>query len=236
VSDPTLPPSLAAEIADLQRRLNNLERSQRLPFSSTRGGAFVFLDSNLNHRLDMGSVAVDGSIGNGDTTPYGVFIRGDGGGFVVGTRAGDRGLIAPNIPMNMHDPFSKVVTSGTFVSLYESICFFPAHQVVHVQAAVIVDAGTVGEVKLVEGFTSTATSVLNLPAGTNSRLDFEWLHPASVGLYDSQAVTTTALWVQMHVRRVSGAGNVTVYYPDPSELTSKFLHPNAATNGHPTLV
>lgn len=35
--DPALPPSLAAELADLKRRLANLERSPQLPYSSSKG-------------------------------------------------------------------------------------------------------------------------------------------------------------------------------------------------------
>lgn len=44
--DPALPASLAAELAELRRRLDAVERSPRLPNSSIRGGALTILNED----------------------------------------------------------------------------------------------------------------------------------------------------------------------------------------------
>ena len=235
MADPTLPPSLAAEIADLRRRLNNLERSQRLPFSSTRGGAFLFFDDSGNRRKAMGNVNLDGSIG-GITTAYGEFEYGDGGAIALAVREGDRGIMYPEMEIPHHTPTSINVTSGSFLTLWESYQHFPAYEVVFVEMAVITDAGTSGEVRLFENGNNQATSVASVGAAFNGTVQFEWLHPAHTGLYDPRAQPSTNLLLAVQARRTGGAGNVIVFPPRHMRMTSKFIHPDAATDGHPVVI
>jgi hypothetical protein len=234
--DPTLPPSIAAEIADLKRRIANLERSPRLPFSSTRGGAFVFQDNSGKVRRAQGGVNFDGTIG-GVTTAYGDFQYGDGGTVISAAREGDRGIVYPDMQMSFHEPIQKAVTSASFVTLWEAYTDFPEHEVLYVEFAVQSDSGTTGEIRLFENKRNIASSVASIPAAYNGAVSFEWVHPATVGLYDqSDPLAQNNLNVAIQVRRVSGAGNVSPFAPRNQRLTSKFLHPNANTNGNPVVV
>lgn len=233
MSDPTLPPSLAAEIADLKRRLNNLERSQRLPFSSTRGGAFLFLDDNGQPRMTLGNVALDGSVG-GVLAAYGLMLRGDQGAIVLMTRAGDDGIVYPELPVPIWDPGepNKDTTSATFVSMWEARWDFPPSDVYRCEGFVASAVGTTGEMRLVIG--ATATSVLAIPAAANNTYSFDWIHPAPTGLYDPSS-TEGSLVVSIQARRTGGAGAVGVRRPHLSVLSSKLMRSLADTSGHPTL-
>ena len=236
MSDPTLPPSLAAEIAELKRRLNNLERSQRLPFSSTRGGAFLFLDDDGNTRKTLGNVNLDGSIG-GVTAAYGEFMRGDGGALIFMTREGERGMVYPEVTLPgraLTPTFDLTITSGTFTSYWEYRNVFPAYEVFNLIMQCATDVGTTGEVRLLCG--ATATSVATIPSNGNGEVHFEWLHPAPTGLYDPRARPEGNLVVGVQVRRASGAGNVYIDQPYEAKLTSKLFLGSAATNGNPSFV
>lgn len=233
-NDPTLSPSLAAELADLKRRLDNLERSPKVPFSSTRGGVFSFLDEDGNLRFALGNeTGLDGSI-NGITTVYGAFGHGDGNAIAFALREGDRGLTYPIFPVPLHDVVSKVVTSGSFVGLWECNVDFPALEVLNIRGAVQSDVGTTGELRIVDSFSGINTNVLTIPSNTNSAYSFEWIHPASVGLYDDRP-RLGGLALAVHARRTGGAGNLTVFQPSTAELTSIFLVPSATSTGHPQL-
>jgi hypothetical protein len=54
VPDPTLTPSLAAEMADLRRRLDTLERTTPLKSAAVRDGRVRFLDTAGNERVVLG--------------------------------------------------------------------------------------------------------------------------------------------------------------------------------------
>lgn len=233
-TDPTLPADLAAEVKELKRRLDNLERSPRLPFSSTRGGAFIFQDTSGNVRRAMGNVTLDGSIG-GITAAYGDFLYGDGGAIIIMAREGDRGVVYPDLDIPLHSPASVNVTSGTFQTLWESYTNFPAHEVIHIEMAVQSDAGTTGEIRLIENASNQVTSVASIPAAYNGVVGFEWLHPAPTGLYDPRVRPAANMALGVQVRRTAGAGNVIAFPPRQAHYSSKFMHPNAATNGHPVV-
>jgi len=238
MADPTLPPSLAAEIADLKRRLNNLERSQRLPFSSTRGGAFLFLDDGGGPRLVLGNASVDD---DGLITPqavYGVVGHGDDATIGLLLKQGVRGLAYPIIPIPMTKAGDLVaVTSGTFVTLFETTVDFPAEEVIVAVHAVVTDAGTTGEVRLRDTSSGTTTSAQSIPAAYSGVATFKWLHPSLAGLNDQRFVTESRvapLAVEVQARRTGGAGNVNVYASSRVFQASVLLYPDAATNGNPS--
>ena len=233
MADPTLPPSLAAELADLRRRLDSLERSPRLPFSSTRGGAFRFLDDAGATRMTLGNVALDGSIG-GVSAAYGLMLRGDQGAIILMTREGEDGLVYPELPVPVRDPSEAQAstTSGSFVPLWEARWDFPPAAIYVCQGFCSSSVGTTGEMRLRIG--SSATSALTIPSGASNIYTFEWLHPAPTGLYDPDATELNFI-VQFEARRTGGAGNVSVGRPFVSSLTSKLLHGNANSNGNPVL-
>lgn len=233
--DPTLPPSLAAELGDLKRRLANLERSPSIPFSSSRGGVFSFRDNAATPkpRFELGNAnLIAGGLPSGNQ--YGVFARGDDAGIALMLREGNRGLISPSLPVPFVDRAGGaiIVTSGTFVETHESYILFPAHEVLSVRVTVTTDAGTTAEVRLINFDTNTVTDSLTVQASTTQIVRFDWLHETSVGLYDQHAHSSTLLSVATQVRRASGAGNVSVR-PALGTLTSTFLVPAAAANGNP---
>jgi hypothetical protein len=223
---------ITRELVNLRREVNELRAARGLSSSATQGGAFIFQDSGGDPRWTLGNVNLDGTI-NGVTGAYGIFAFGDDGQIVLAAREGDRGLVYPATPFPFHDATSKTVTSGTFTGLWEAFVTFPAHEVLSVNLAVITDAGTTGEVKLVDTLGGNETDVASIPDGYNGRVGFHWLHPAPCGLYDPRPGRVGDLSVAVHARRVSGAGNVLVYPPLIAELTSRFLVADAATNGTP---
>lgn len=234
--DPVLPPSLAAEVADLKRRLANLERSPSIPFSSSRGGVFVFRDNAAapKPRFELGNASLAGT-GLPSGNQYGVFARGDEAGIALMLREGSRGLISPSLPVSFVDRDSSnaiIVTSSTFVETHESYILFPSHEVLTARVIVSTDASTTAEVRLINLDTDSVTDSLTVSASTTKIVVFDWLVETSVGLYDQHAHSSNLLAVATQVRRASGAGNVRVR-PALATLTSKFLVPAAAANGNP---
>lgn len=243
-TDPTLPPSLAAEIAELKRRLNNLERSPRLPFSSTRGGAFKFIDDAGGPRFLLGNGALNAQLEVVQQNTYGVALYGDDAakGFVMAQ--GYRGIAYPRIILPMarlvDDPSGllyHVTTSGTFESIMSTTQELPSHEVVEAFFAVISDSGTVGEVRLLDVQSGLATNALSVnTSGAIKTAKFQWIHPATVGLDDPRGGRDTTLALRIQGRRVSGAGSLFVYWTTRVAYTSLLLAPNASTNGNPQLL
>lgn len=233
--EPTMPPSLAAEIRDLKRRLDNLERSQRLPFSSTRGGAFLFLDNNGSTRRALGNVAFDGSVGAGATEGYGDYVYGDDGAVILAAQQGDRGLVYPTQPIPMLPITSITVTSGTYTGLFEHRYNVPlAYEVIRIQLAASTGAGTTGDIRLNDAVSGQSTAAASIPAASSKVVDFYWLHPAAIGLFDA-AHAGSVLHLSIQARLTGGAGGFSVFPPRVKELCSVFLFPDAATDGNPTV-
>jgi hypothetical protein len=213
----------------------DLRAARGLSSSSTRGGAFIFQDSGGDPRWTLGNVGLDGSI-SGVTVAYGVFAFGDDGQLILMAREGDRGLVYPAQPFPFHDNAAKTVTSSGFTALWEARINFPAYEVLYVQAAVITPSATTAEIKLVDSIGGNETDVVAVPANSNGYAQFWWLHPAPCGLYDPRTDRVPNLFVTLQARRVSGAGNVSVFPPQTTELTSRFFLPDAATDGAPLLI
>lgn len=232
--DPTLPPSLAAELADLKRRLANLERSPSIPFSSARGGVFTYLDETGKPRFELGNVNLVAGLQVPADQPYGVFARGDDAGIALMLREGNRGLVSPLLPVPFVNRDGGVtVTSATFVETHQSWVLFPAHEVIKVQVTVDCPAATTAEVRLINFATDETTNAFTVPANTSQVVTFDWLFSdVSVGLYDQHAHTAVDMTCVLQARRASGAGNVIVHTP-LGTMTSKFLEPDASATGNP---
>lgn len=232
-NSPTLPADVAAKLADLERRLDNLERSPRLPFSSTRGGAFVFFDENGSPRWVMGNVHVTGAGAIQTQEAYAVVGQGDGGATVFALRQGDRGIGLPiiNLPMVRTNNFI-VVTSGTFASTHNVTVDFSSWEVINFETALGVDAATTGEIRLRDGITGQTTNAIQVVGPAIPIVRFAWLHPAACGSGDPRGRSVT-LGLNVEARRVSGAGNVNVYDSSRVQLSSLLATPDATTNGIP---
>ncbi len=121
------------------------------------------------------------------------------------------------------------VTSGTFVVTWEVGVSQIVNDSFLVQATVVTDAGTTGEVRLsapsITG--DPVTSVGSFPAGVQRFVRFAWLVP------DMIVGTGNALF-QVEARRTGGAGAVNVFYPDSFMQISGFQF-DADANGNVTV-
>lgn len=236
--DPAMPPSLAAELRDLRERISKLERLPKLPFSSTKGGSLTLLDEDGNVRWVAGNVTlnnIDGSKAPG----YGVFNTDAQGEFLSGQSSAFRGWLYPIEQLAMHDPTAKTVTSAGFVDLFETQMDNPSREVVQIEGAINTDAGTTAQIRLRDGVSGNVTGTITVPAGSNGFYQFYWLHPATCGLGDKRAQTegrAPTIFLILEALRVSGSGNVRVFPPVVAQLSSRWLVPEADTNGNPTFL
>jgi hypothetical protein len=231
---PPGPDWIARRLDDLERQVRELRAARASSATSFKGGAFRLLDADGNPRFAAGQVALDGTIG-GATSAYGVLEFADDGAIVHMVQEGYRGLVYPHADIPLHKPDPTQVTSATFVQVVEVTVPFPAHEVVWLEGAVQTPAGTTGELKIVEGFSGQATDVLTIGSDTNGSYNFQWLHPSDVGLYDASSHPVNHLFLGLQARRTGGIGDLTVYPPRIAQLTSRFLLPDAATDGNPSL-
>jgi hypothetical protein len=233
---PLIPPRedfLERRIRALEQQVEELQAGRKLSAASFRGGAFRFLDDAGAPRFTLGHVTLTGEVG-GVTDAYGQFVFGDGGAVVLAFREGDRGWAYPTIPLPAFDYEANiVVTAGSFTNTWASRCDFISHEVVMCAGWVNVPVGSTAEVRLHEFFTNQATSAATLTGRAESWwVIFRWLHPSAVGLDDPRSER----WrgdneFRIQARRTAGAGNVTVYHPSLWVMTSRYMHPDADSNG-----
>lgn len=233
MTDPTVPPSLAAKFRELERRLDALERSPRIPFSSTKGGAFQFLDNNGQVRLAIGNVELDGSIGGVDAA-YGILMYDDNGAVTFMQIEGQRGLSYPTQPFPMYvESAAQIITSSTFGDVFAGRSNRPSGDGLVMTLPVVTDANCSGEIRLREDFSGVSTVTATIPANTSGFLRWRWKHPASVGLFDDTA--TRNLLVKVQARRASGTGQFGLFPPIESEISNSFVDPDITTTGNPLL-
>lgn len=234
MTDPTLPPSLAAELADLKRRLANLERSPSIPFSSTRGGAFQFLDDAGAARFTLGNVDIPVSPSPGAGPQYGAFLYGDGGAVALGAQEGNRGLVYPLIPAVFYDAdVLKTVSLTSFVTVWECYVDTAPGEVIYVQ---LLGHSTVsnGSVRLTAvGSGSTDEAVL-VPSSSHNII-FDWLHPGVTGWGDTRPSRPRDLLIRVEAKAGAG-GTVVVGAPVRAYFASTEFRPSAAANGNPMVI
>lgn len=233
---PPGPDWLVREVRELRRELEELRSARASSATSFQGGVFRLLDDSGDLRFAAGHVTKTGGIDSlGDLAAYGTVLLSDDGAVVLLVQEGFRGISYPANLVPFHRPAPEVVTSATFVTVFEAAVLFPAHEVLYLEGSVQTDVGTTGELRVTEGFTGQDTDALTLPSGTNGGYLFRWTHPGPSGLYDQGAHDTPNVFFGLQARRTGGAGSVFVYPPRVAELTSKFIHPTAADNGNPQL-
>jgi len=231
---PNLPADLRRQIAELRDRLTRLETADRLASASTRGGTVRFLAPDGTTRWTIGTTTLDGRIG-GITSVYGVVGQGDLGEVVYMQAQGTPGRGYPTQPVAFHAPTTQAVTSATFVATFEGGTEFPPSDVLRVVVPVQTAADTTGEIRLADLLGGHTTDPLTLPTGTNGTAVFTWVHPSTVGLYDTRGDRVPGLRVTIQARRTAGTGSVTITAPTTAEMTTTFLYPAATTTGNPTL-
>jgi hypothetical protein len=120
------------------------------------------------------------------------------------------------------------VTSGTFVpTAHVELPVFYG-EVLNLRLVVATDASTTGEVRLRQEISGATTSAAVLSVGGVQKfVNFEWLHGVHLG--------DTYEHFMVEARRTGGAGNVNVYYPRRSILSTPLRFPTANSTGNPTV-
>lgn len=105
-----------------------------------------------------------------------------------------------------------VVTAGSFATVWRTDITNWLGDGLIVSTLVTVDASTTAELRLNVAGVGTS-GVLALGAGAFQPAEWRWEHPAPINGASTRQVNLEA-------RRVSGAGNVTVYEPEPTIVAS----------------
>lgn len=187
---------LAETIRDLTRRVATLESSRRMPATTQEAGTYTVVDADGNARVVLG-VLPDGL--------YGVTIS-DGARDVL--KVTDAGLELPvlNVPSRPVNT-SVSVTSGTFVSVYESIVGRATHEALRCNVTVVADPGTDGELRLNLNSPIVQTDVQAISGGgAGAQQVFTW-NWAPGWVLDSGPK-----YIQVQARRTAGAGVIAVFW------------------------
>jgi hypothetical protein len=181
-----MPPNLAHELRELQRRLETLERAPRLTNASISDPAGV-------ERIVLGLL---------DDGNYGLEVFDADGGTRL--RVDGDGLSAPYLPGVPRDPNEYLVTtSPAFVTVWHSVFQITSHLAIGGQIGWAADPGTTGELRLKLG--AETTDAVPLTAGSSGSQNFAWLHNAPL--------SSGPQYVEIQARRVSGVGNINIYAP-----------------------
>lgn len=207
MSTPLGPESFEQKLKELERRLFDLETSQRAAFTS-----IIDEDGKLLARLDREGIKVYDAAGVlrarlgyiSASAGYGVSVYDGNGGLRF--EVNDAGYRDPWLPHPMIAAgANSIVTSGSFAPIYQGQAELTTHEGVSIHAIIVTAAATTAEVRLKNNAEGTYTDVVTVPAGTQQTVTFQWLHGTPLG--------QGPVRFDLEVRRASGAGNVTVYQP-----------------------
>jgi hypothetical protein len=207
-----LPPTLAGLILGLDRRIAILERSNKLLSSTIVGGILRVLDISSNPVVLLGDLPT--SLFDPVTT-NGLRVYSSGGTSAAPMLSVNQlnGLAFPWLSTEWKSTTdSVVVTSGTFATQWTSTTELIFAKEILFRVRLVVDAATTAEAKvLVTAVDGTGGgqmgNTLSLSAATDAVREFRFGH--------SQTLGGGPLMFSLQTRRVSGAGNVTVYHPHP---------------------
>ena len=200
MADLSVPPSIAAELADIKRRLRAMEGAPQLQNSSLTGGKITALNDDEQRVAEFGSLVGGGygiAINDADTLNSVLLVN------------DENGMRAPGVPWAFRDSTAFLaVTSGTFELTYRTFAAILASSSVEVTVVLATDVGTTGEVRMgVQGGPYAATQ--SIGSGANLTFNWGWLHGLGFGL------GSTGQHFVIEARRTGGAGNVYVFQPDP---------------------
>lgn len=192
--DPTYGPDqgLYARLADLERRLKDLEVTPQLGNTSFREGSLQVLDAAATPRVVLGQLASGG---------YGIEVFDSTGGRRC--QIDDTGFAAPALVASPRDPaLSKICTSAGFTQMHQSVWGEVYGPGVECWVGWSTGFATTGEVQLsVPG--GNTSSAFTLPAASAGNLYIRWLHGLAVG--------TVRLAVLSSARRTAGAADVNIF-------------------------
>ena|SRR5215207_2403631 len=212
MDDPRVPPSLGAMIRELERRIRALEMQQRTRATAIKGGTLKVLSGDDDVVAEIGRL-------EGVTDGLSVFDTDTGTGmFHV---SGVLGWATPYLGSSFRAPTEQqVITSGTFVTAYETR--FEQNHSLHVRftCGVVTDGSTAGEVRVrINGVTIGNTLVV---AASHSAFH-EFAAPTG-GILFAGPYTLT-----VEGRRTSGAGSFSVFRP--SDAFQGSLSPTIPVTG-----
>lgn len=210
--------NMAMQIADLARRVKDLESAPQLGTSSIRGGSLAVLDGSGEPIALLGNVP--NSAGAQDATGFLVVDPVSGQATIWAND--DDGLLCPQQGAAWHiitERFDSV--SATFETAFEARFEQVACPWVKTTVILSADATTPGEARLIHVQSGAVTNTKSIPAGSNALYTAYWTHGA--------AVHTGPATIQLQIRRVSGAGQVHAY--TPSDVTFGNWRAFATTGG-----
>lgn len=234
--DPQLPLDKrdAERLAAIEARLAALEGAAPTTRSTQIGGSFKLENPSGQ------TVFLFGDVSGIITEPgqqFGVEALDSLGSIALWWSDTTRGLVYPAEQHQWYVPVAQTVTSGTFVAVAEAELFMPQGDVLYATAAIITPAATTAEVRIA-ALTGEATDPVAVPASSSGLVVFRWLHPFSVGMFDSAHPRFNPT-VQWQVRRTTGVGNVSAFPPRALTICSHELEPQlrlADSHGHGQLI
>jgi hypothetical protein len=204
MQDQSAPSNAEAQFAkwkqETEERLRALETAPRISNTSQRGGSFILLD-------DQGrEVWTFGQYTRGAFTDYGILCQAPDGGPTNPTtlEVNTDGMEAPWIPLQVtRSSEFVVVTSGAYVNVWECTAGLLVSNAIEWASVVGCDAATTADCRLEIPGVKTS-GVIACAAASFTSLIWSWLHEQNLG---------ANMYVNLQVRRTSGAGNVNVYHP-----------------------
>lgn len=226
--------NLIARIAELERRLRNLESAPQQPNRSQRGGTFTLIptDGSPNALLKFGLFTSPAG------TAEGVSLYDKNFSTVVAITENTVGLLMPTFSLpTLQEATFQTVTSATFVDLWFTPLRYQAFEALGFKTNVTVGANSAFEARILEAKTGNFTSVASYNNATGSpvgkTVNFGWIPPGvAVGM--DQTGEHEPIY-RLQVRRTSGANNIDVYVPQFFGGPS-FLFVGANSSGNPSVV
>ena len=207
--DPHLPASITRDIADLERRLRIMERSNRLTTASVTDGSLDVMDADRARRVAMGKL---------DDGRFGLAAYDANGNERF--RADDRGIIAPSGIFQVASVNDGVVAGASSALSHKMYGGLLAHSALQINVPWDSSGGTSSVNVFVTdagGLVSTGTGVG--PLGAGGVIVFRWLHTLALGSTGE---------FRLFIQKASGAGTPTVRPPivwgvDPALATATGL-------------
>lgn len=199
MADPTLfPDDLILQLKTLERRVRELESSNRLLSSAILGGTFQVLDAG------GGRIAEIGSVYSG--TSDGLLVYASDHTTLILDVDRAQGFASPWMSSAWADAAeAHTITSGSLASTWRTMTELMWSTQVVFRLFVTTDAATTGELQIGMGGSFSATKTV--APSTSGFLEFRWAHGLAIGV--------GPVFTDLYARRVSGAGSFQVFHPYP---------------------
>lgn len=237
--DPAVPPGLADYIAELERRIRNLERSPQFGSSSIDSGGTLTVQGNVDILDSTGKLVV--RIGKVDavnnrygvelydvTTGRGVArfgqINSSSFGLAINSGSVDGynknwiyfdsavGQHRPSERIPFHTPSATVsITSATFTACFEVQTGPVSAPDVSFGGRVFVPSGTTVELQVVNLYTAAVLGTRTI-VGTGADVNYTWSYDlTTLGTLEP---THAGFWFALQARRTAGTGTIFIYEPN----------------------